>query len=60
MEPFLLITVSFCLLPRRFTTDKEWKMMNSVEVCSDLKAVFVGDSDGCVHVLVRIGVRLLM
>jgi len=34
--------------------------MNSVEVCSDLKAVFVGDSDGCVHVLVRIGVSLLM
>uniref|UniRef100_A0A7S3R246 Protein DAMAGED DNA-BINDING 2 n=1 Tax=Dunaliella tertiolecta TaxID=3047 RepID=A0A7S3R246_DUNTE len=39
------------LNPNGYTTEKEWKMVNSVEVSTDLKAIICGDSDGRVHIL---------
>lgn len=46
------------LFPYRYISEKEWKMVQSVAVSSDIKAILVGDSDGNVHVLVSVYICL--
>lgn len=41
------------LNPNGYISEKEWKMVYGADTSPGLRAVVVGDSDGCVHILVR-------